>query len=256
MRDKSKQEEGSSFSASPASPRIVTPLEIQQKEFTVSRFGGYKMREVDEFLDELTESVQALNADIERLRRQAGAPPVVGAPDLDDVSRQADEIIQRARDEAAVILAEAKEKAASAAGAAAAAATAAVSSEEERAAVNAFLQQEKEFLQSLAELVQGHAGSVKQMAKKARSASTAGRRAEPGTEEQAAARAEPEPEPEAVATSEPEPGAVQGTAEPSEPGGGPEAVVLEEPEPATAKRTDEAAGEDGSLRELFWGEEN
>jgi hypothetical protein len=33
-------------------------------------------------------------------------------------------------------------------------------------------------------------------------------------------------------------------------------VVLEEPEPATAKRTDEAAGEDGSLRELFWGEEN
>lgn len=248
MRDKGMKEEGS-FSAPAPAPRNVTPLEIQQKEFTVSRFGGYRMREVDEFLDVLTESVQALTTDLERLRRQAGAAPVVGSPDLDDVARQADEIIQRARDEAAVILTEARERAASIAGAAAADATAAATDEQERAAVNAFLQQEKEFLQSLAALVQGHAGSVKQMARKARSAQPEVHQGEQASETEQVQVPEPGGEaPEVVAEDVP---ADEGPAEAAE---APEPVVLEEREPAAAKRAEEKP--DGSLRELFWGEEN
>lgn len=89
----------------------ITPLDIQQKEFRVSRFGGYRMRDVDEFLDKLTEVVSGLTEENARLRRQAGAEPVVGSPDLDDVARQADEIIQRARDEAARIDTEARARA-------------------------------------------------------------------------------------------------------------------------------------------------
>ena len=50
-------------------PRVVTPLEIQQKEFAVSRFGGYRMKDVDEFLDALTESASATLAENERYRQ-------------------------------------------------------------------------------------------------------------------------------------------------------------------------------------------
>src|SRR5207244_10941699 len=59
----------------------------------------------------LFRSVTGLTEENARLRRQAGAPPVVGSPDLDDVARQADEIIQRARDEAARIDTEARARA-------------------------------------------------------------------------------------------------------------------------------------------------
>ena len=138
-------------------------MEIQQKEFRVSRLNGYRMRDVDEFLDQLTESVSALVDENRRLRSQAGAQPVVGSPDLDDVARQADEIIQRARDEAARITAEAR--AGAAAGAAATPA--------QLAAVGAFLSEEKEFLQGIAGLVQQHAETVKSMAKQARAAKPA-----------------------------------------------------------------------------------
>jgi DivIVA domain-containing protein len=138
----------------------ITALDIQQKEFRVSRFGGYRMRDVDEFLDRLTEVVSEMVEENARLRRQIGAAPVVGSPDLDDVARQADEIIQRARDEAARISAEARGSAV--------AATPSAGTEEERAAVKAFLQQERTFLQELAGLVQGHAETVKGMARNAR----------------------------------------------------------------------------------------
>src|SRR2546425_2903564 len=86
----------------------LSPLDIQQKEFRVSRFGGYKMRDVDEFLDQLTDSFSALVAENERLRSQPPDKGMVGVPDLEDVGRQADEIIQRARSEAARIVADAR----------------------------------------------------------------------------------------------------------------------------------------------------
>ena len=129
--------------ASAAPSSRLTPMEIQQKEFRVSRFGGYKMRDVDEFLDQITDTFSAMSAEIERLRA-GGAAPVVGSPDLDDVSRQADEIIARARAEATRITAEARAAASGGAGGGSA----------ERSAVNAFIVREREFLQSLASLVQ------------------------------------------------------------------------------------------------------
>ena len=90
----------------------ITPMAIQGKEFRVRRFGGYRMQDVDEFLDELTEQVSAMQAEIERLRARPPSP-VVGTPDLDDVGRQADEIIARARAEAARITAVARASAGS-----------------------------------------------------------------------------------------------------------------------------------------------
>ena len=173
QKEKEKDTEGAEPFAPPqpattGAPRQISPLEIQQKEFRYARFGGYKMRDVDEFLDRVTEAMSAVVAENERLRTGgAPAPPVLGTPDLDDVGRQADEIIQRARDEAERIVADGRARAASL-GAAAGVAAAAGGTEEERAAINAFLAREKEFLQSLAGLVQGHAGSVKEMAKAAR----------------------------------------------------------------------------------------
>ena len=130
----------------------------------MSRFGGYRMRDVDEFLDRLTASTEAIIAENERIR--AGGAPIVGTSDLDEVNRQADEIVQRARDEAARIVAEANEHAAALAGGA----TVVAGTGADRAAVDAFLTRERDFLQSLATLVQGHAEAVKAMARKSRSA--------------------------------------------------------------------------------------
>jgi DivIVA domain-containing protein len=235
-------------------PRVVAPLEIQQKEFAVSRFGGYRMKDVDEFLDELTESASAMLAENERLRRQAGAgPAIVGTPDLEDVGRQADEIIQRARDEAARIVAEAKERAASMAGVSAASATARAGGEEERAAVNAFLAQEREFLQSLASLVQGHAESVKGMARQAKPPAAAKPSAAPPAPPareipppatQAPKNEAPKP---ATETTKPENEATQAIASPEEP------IRIDEPERTGAPRGDDA---DASLRDLFWSEDD
>jgi DivIVA domain-containing protein len=249
MGQRRKDKGEAAFSApAPGAPRIVTPIEIQQKEFRVSRMGGYRMRDVDEFLDELTGSVSSLVTENERLRRQAGAAPVVGSPDLDDVSRQADEIIQRGRDEAARIVAEAR-------GTAAAGAVAPATSDEDRAAVQAFLEREREFLRSLAELVQGHAEAVKGMVKQARRTVSPApvAHSEPDT---SGAHAAVEVPPSAPTSANPkasaaDPDATQAIPSHDEP------IRIEEREPATATSGDpDRPGGDPSLRELFWGEES
>jgi DivIVA domain-containing protein len=258
--------------------RMLTPGDIQQKEFRVSRFGGYKMRDVDEFLDELTDSLSALVAEVERLRAHAGSPPVVGAPDLDDTARQADEIIERAREQAARIVGEAREGSAMPVGAAASAPG--------RAAVGGFLAEEREFLQSLAALVQRHAETVKGMARAARAAPTAEAVAAQGPSEPTApAEAESSDRSEGSERSESstslEPSedndATSGGAEssgeaaPDAPSADTSArastiriptaetpMRVEEPSPAAASRPESAPRSDadtGSLRELFWGEE-
>lgn len=277
MRHKEKdqakaQVEETSFASSapvatsPGTPRRLAPLDIQQKEFRVSRLGGYKMRDVDEFLDQITDAMSAVMTENERLRRAGGAgSPVVGTADLADVNRQADEIIQRARDEAGRITAEAREQAASlsATGAIAAAGGASAA---DRAAINAFLAREKEFLQSLAGLVQGHAETVKSMAKTARTPP-----ATPVAEPRAAAPRTAEPT-DASTSTPPVPAA------PAAPAAAPELapdstsdatmslpraeeeapVRVEEPEPAAVGRGEsepETERGDDSLRELFWGED-
>src|SRR5947208_1178935 len=233
----------------------ITPLDIQQKEFRVARFGGYRMRDVDECLDRLTEVVTGLTEETARLRRQAAAGPVVGSPDLEDVARQADEIIQRARDEAARIDTEARARASTPSSAAPA-----IASESDRAAVKAFLAQERAFLESLAGLVQGHAQTVKGMARSARrpdasSAST------PDADAPVAATEpvehEPPPPPE-VEDSEPEEGPIVevGDAEATQSlPAAKEHGELAQTRPTTRGRASDRSDGDPSLRELFWGEE-
>jgi DivIVA domain-containing protein len=151
----------------PVTSGRLSAMEIQQKEFGVTRVGGgYRMRDVDEFLDDVTTSMTALVEENRRLREQAGNGAMIGAPDLEQVSRQADEIIRRARDEAAQIVREAH----AASAASATAASAGSISAADRAAISGFLGREREFLQSLAGLVQGHAEAVKGMAREARDA--------------------------------------------------------------------------------------
>jgi len=271
----SRKEKGDAQDFSGMPPATVTAADIQQKEFRVSRFGGYKMRDVDEFLDQVTEAMTKLADENQRLRSASGLPaaPAIGAPDLADQSRQADEIIARARAEAAQILQEARSLAAGSAPAG------------DRAAVGAFLSQERDFLQQLAALVQGHAESVKGMAKANRAKApeaTAASTSEPTkpTSEPTPAPAEPTPPTPAPAPSV---SAAPGSVAPEEGGPEPEAsepvatVPEAEPEPEPPARTqvdtqpirvqrpaavpggdrDEQGegGGDPSLRELFWGED-
>ena len=243
--------QGSADEVRPAAGATITPLDIQQKEFRVSRFGGYRMRDVDEFLDRLTEVVTGLTEENARLRRQAGAAPVVGSPDLDDVARQADEIIQRARDEAARIDTEARARASLST-------APAVASEGDRAAVKAFLAQERAFLESLAGLLQGHAETMKGMARNVRRPD----RVSTEDSDAPAASTEPvahnEPPPEAVTRGEPDEDpivevgdaeATQSLPAAEEPG------ELAQTRPTTSARGSDRGDGDPSLRELFWGEE-
>jgi DivIVA domain-containing protein len=246
-RDKSTTDDASFQAATPPasapSRALLGPLEIQQKEFRVSRFGGYKMRDVDEFLDTVTDSMSALVAENDRLRKGGAPAPVVGAPDLDDVSRQADEIIQRARTQAARIVAEATMTQQGAA---------TIARPQDLAAVNAFLANEREFLQSLAGLVQGHAESVKGMSKAVRKPAASSQPVTPPVPE----TPKDEAAPQATAVHEPvEPATEAPTKVPESDA----AVRVAEPEPAAVARSDgdDAGGVDGdrSLRDLFWGED-
>jgi len=250
-------DEAQDFTGMPATPSI-TAADIQQKEFRVSRFGGYRMRDVDEFLDRVTEAMNKLSEDNQRLRSATGlpvvpGPPPGGSPDAAEGSRQADEIVGRARAEADAILQDAREKAAAIAGV--------TSTDAGRAAVASFLSQERDFLQQLASLVQGHAESVKAMAKARR----AGQREAPGEPQAAAAPAPQRPEtPQGPETPQrPEtpqqPKAREATERVTDPRPT-EPIRLEEPAsasvPAGESEEEGMAGErDRSLRELFWGEE-
>lgn len=233
----------------PAAP--ITPADIQKQEFGVSRFGGYRMRDVDEFLDRLTASTETLVAENDRLR--SGAAPIVGTSDLDDVNRQADEILQRAREQAARIVAEAKANATP---------TAAEGSTD-RPAVDAFLQQERAFLQDLAGLVQGHAESVKAMARKTRQPAEA---APTGRSSSSVAETSDDAPKDAPERSD----ATQPSAEQDRVGRHADAetvsadagdtedetVVIEVPQPAVTPGGDrDTDSGDPSLKKLFWGEE-
>lgn len=297
-----KKEEGApdaqEFSGAPPAPKVVTPLDIQQKEFRVSRFGGYKMRDVDEFLDEVTEAMSRLLEENQRLHARGGqpAPPAIGAPNLSEASRQADEILGRARVRAARIEQEARDRSASQPTSGEPASV----SDADHPAVMTFLNREREFLQSLGSLMQQHAEVVKGMARAAkRPKPPTGSKPDPEGAASAEGTAgvsptESESPPERTKTTqegstvvaEPRRGAEAkpGTADAPGPGtsaassarqrpGGPSAeepmvrvqeaeqdeepVRLDEPTPAAVKADDEPAERprEGSLRELFWGED-
>jgi len=272
MRKKDKDAtDAQDFTGMPATSAAVTAADIQAKEFNVSRFGGYRMRDVDEFLDQITESMTRLADENQRLRSANGLPvnPSIGAPDLADTSRQADEIIESARSEAAKIVQDARAQAA-----VGTAVVAAGTTDTGRAAVAPFLAQERDFLQQLATLVQSHAESVKGMAKASRTkpaaaspvaAPPAPQPAQASAAGSPAQAAAPVPQPPASDSTQPMP-AVEPAAEPQAPVERAEqapAAPIRVEEPATASvgagDSDDDGGQgeggDRSLRELFWGEE-
>jgi DivIVA domain-containing protein len=243
MKEREATQDTSGWDGAP--PAKLTPLDVQQKEFRVARFGaGYRMREVDEFLDHVTDALTALIAENERLTRTAGSRPE------------------------------------------AAPAIAPVSDDGERAAVDAFLRTEKGFLRDLGALVQSHAEELKTMVRSARREATPPPDA--AADDTDAADADPARPPADVEAAAP-PGMTEAEGEDDEPvaeaaassaaaeddegdraaapGSDPadhgedadtgvvaeEPIRLEEPEPARSGRTDDER--DGSLRELFWGEE-
>jgi DivIVA domain-containing protein len=186
----------------------LTPAEIQQVEFRLA-FRGYNERDVDAFLDRITEELSSYLDEINRLRSGAGAG------------------------------ASSSQVAAAPVGGSATAGA----GTDARAAMAPFLNREREFLQSLGGLVQGHAEEIKAMVLSLRGkveAEARGGSAAPG---QPAAKTELEnavPSPPPVTR--------------------PEAVVLGDAvEPARAGESEAVSAErpsgERSLRDLFWGED-
>lgn len=243
----------------------ITPTDVQQVQFRLA-FRGYNERDVDAFLDRLTEDLAAYQEENERLR---GAGPAAGPSADDPARRDAERILAEARAEAARIIGDAEVKAAAMAG----------SAGDTRAALAPFLTKERAFLQTLGSLVQGHAEEVKGMVLTARTASDlpatpaaeartpSATEAPGGTREEEAILEGGPDDASAEATSEDTPAAARSedatvpTDEPSttteeafEPITVPEAQDEEprdEPAPAQLRRD---SGE-RSLRELFWGED-
>jgi DivIVA domain-containing protein len=152
----------------------LTPADIQQREFRLG-FRGYREAEVDEFLDEVTEEVARLHEEAGRLREEnrrlregAGFPttPFGGGPDLADAGRQAERILDEARERADRIVREAEARAAGAAVAAGGVAGG-------PGVLSPFLGREREFLQGLASLIGQHAEFVKTTARSVRRSATA-----------------------------------------------------------------------------------
>ena len=231
-----KKTEGSSVSGGGR----ITPMDVQQVEFRLA-FRGYNERDVDAFLDRITEDLAAYMEDNQRLRAGAPAAPVV-AGDIAGARTEAGRIVDEARAEAARILRDAEIHAAAAGSPAG----------DAPAAVAPFLNTEREFLQSLGSLVQGHAEEVKQMvlALRARTDASAPTAA-PATPAPAPALEDEVGEAEPVATTEDE-----AFAPISVPAGEDEANDVAEgsvPEPAPAQLRRDSG--DRSLRELFWGED-
>jgi DivIVA domain-containing protein len=141
-------------SATPKRDRL-SPVDVQQKVFRLA-FRGYNERDVDEFLDQITEDLAALHEENKRLREQltegGGSPEGAGA-----ARQQAEVIVRQAREHAARLVEDAERRAASAGPAAAG-----------PPAPSSYLVREREFLQTLASLVQDHARSLKEQAQRVR----------------------------------------------------------------------------------------
>ena len=157
-KDKKRAPAEPESSPAPQSKRL-TPIDVQQKEFRVASrpFRGYDEQEVDEFLDRVTEELARLHAEHRRLQEETEFRRTV--PVDSDAAVEADEVVRKAREEAARILAEAEARTGRLL--AEMRADSPPLSSQSAEAVNRFLAREREFLQSLAGLIQRHAESVK-----------------------------------------------------------------------------------------------
>jgi DivIVA domain-containing protein len=234
---KKDTEEPGGFEPAPGGGRAarITPQDVQEKKFRRSSrpSGGYVMREVDEFLDEVTDTLSGLIAENERLRRAGGpAPaerPAASVPASSAADREAvDAFLQREK---------------------------------------GFLQDLGGLVQAHAEELKSMVRSARAVAEPAPAvpetpaATAAAAPAEPASAvETPAAEVPDEDAPPAAVLEEPEPATPP--SEPEEPSAAAtaadtdvvveEPIRIEEPEPARTGRADE---QDRSLRELFWGEE-
>lgn len=240
----------------PATGARITPEEVQQVEFRLA-FRGYNERDVDAFLDRITEGLSSYLEELERMRLVAqqphGAAGSTGdaGPIMARARAEADEIVRRAHEQAAGI------RAAAGSG-----------SGDTRGVVAPFLNQEREFLQSLGGLVQTHAEEIKQMVLAIRERAEAS----PVSDERATISSVPQtPAPASPDVVEPASAAeirerLQASEPPVEIGpadeddlptdstppivveSGTEPVFSRDGAPATERR-------ERSLRELFWGED-
>ena len=143
----------------------LTPVDVQQVQFRLA-FRGYNERDVDAFLDRVTEDLTARIEERDRLVRQLEAGGGgVGAMDIAAARAEADAIVARAREEGQEILRRAMAEAAAARAGAGAGTTAAA---DPRAAVAPFLAKEKEFLAKIGSMVQGHAEDIRGMVQELR----------------------------------------------------------------------------------------
>jgi DivIVA domain-containing protein len=109
-------------------PKRLTPVDVQQKEFRLA-VRGYNEREVDEFLDEVTEEMARLYAENTRLRAEVAT----SGGSVPEPSAAADAPVPSTP-----------------------------------AALHAFVAREQEFLKQLAGLIQEHARAVKEARRRAR----------------------------------------------------------------------------------------
>jgi hypothetical protein len=137
---------------------------------------------VDQFLDELTEEVARLYAENKRLREEVDFKRTerLDAHATGDV----DALMRQAREEAARIVEEARARASTlgASGSMQPGSLQAPAAQAATALLGPFLAREREFLQSLASLIQGHADDVKEGIRRAREEMTGADQAE-STEE-------------------------------------------------------------------------
>ncbi|MGH2738623.1 MAG: DivIVA domain-containing protein, partial [Actinomycetota bacterium] len=144
-------------------------------------FRGYSERDVDEFLDRITEDLAALHEENKRLGEQLaeGGGNPAGA---EEAQRQAEAIVRQAREHAARLVEDAEARAAAGDDVLASAGL-----------PTSFLLQERQFLQQMAGLIQDHARRLKEDARRARSASPEASQPEPSREEPAEPMAAPPP---------------------------------------------------------------
>jgi DivIVA domain-containing protein len=160
-KNRDKKAEGADKAPVPDRKRI-TPVDIQQKEFRVV-WRGYREPEVDQFLDEVTEELARLYAENKRLMEDV---EVTRTRRLDvGAAGDAEGILRRAREEAERILARAR-----AASSRSPSQQPSSPAPPSGAMLGPFISREREFLQSLADLIQSHAEGVKQELRRARQA--------------------------------------------------------------------------------------
>jgi DivIVA domain-containing protein len=263
-RKKKGEEEQAGFDGQSGQPSRLTPVDIQQKVFRLA-FRGYNERDVDEFLDRVTEALAALHEENKRLRELGGGGG--GSEDVEAARNQAESIVREAREHAARLMEDAGAPAAAGGG-----------------LTSSFLLRERDFLQRMAHSVQEHARWLKDEAKRVQSSgaavTTAGQKAaktQKGKAAEGAKKAKTSRTPSVPETANASAGSGEPTAawgppqegmgdsaggwapapQPGEPdpllSAWESAFTGEGPEPKQGQKTTKEG--EPSLKELFWGEE-